>query len=177
MKLNLGSNNIRIPGFLNVDHRAIDAVDIVADVFSMDHFESTTVDEIIACHILEHVPFDQVWTVVGKWYDVLKPGGVIWIEVPSLDIVYGMFESARKQANGKKIDWIYLNSRLFGNAKILRQMYGNEKYVTDFHKSIFTIEMLFDLLKETGFKNIEQVHNTPPARRVHKIAIAVRAIK
>jgi len=47
MKLNLGSNNTRYQGFLNVDIRDITGVDIVEDVTVLASIPDGAVDEII----------------------------------------------------------------------------------------------------------------------------------
>lgn len=58
MKINIGSNNMKIEGFLSLDHRKVDGVDIVDDAFSLVKFKENSIDEIIASHILEHASFD-----------------------------------------------------------------------------------------------------------------------
>jgi len=178
LKLNLGSNTEKIEGFTNIDHRQVDGVDIVDDVFILGKLEKQCADEIVAKHILEHVPFDILPRVLKRWFDILTPGGIINIEVPSIDKVYNMFKIGQgKRATGKKVDWLRVNSRLFGNASILRNMYGDKNYITDFHKSIFNFEMLEDLLLDAGFNNFKCLKTLPYHTTLHPTAIAVSAIK
>ena len=178
LKLNLGSNTQKIKGFTNVDHRQVEGVDIVDNVFTLDKLKNQCADEIIAKHILEHVPFDILPQVLKRWFDILAPNGIINIEVPSIDKVHAMFKDGKnKRIAGNKVDWLWLNSRLFGNASILRDMYGNKDYVTDFHKSIFNFEMLEDLLLDVGFINFKRLKTLPHHGILHATTIAVSATK
>jgi hypothetical protein len=84
LKLNLGSNEVRIPGFLNVDIVAHKNVDIIADASALPQ-DDNSVDEILASHLLEHFDFHQGKKALKEWFRVLKPGGRLTIELPDLD--------------------------------------------------------------------------------------------
>lgn len=71
----------REPGWIGIDSRDHDGVDIVGDVHDVlrrvpDH----SVDEVHSFHFLEHVP--DIAELVGEVGRVLKPGGVLEIVVP-----------------------------------------------------------------------------------------------
>ena len=76
MKLNLGSNDVRYEGFLNVDIRNIEAVDIVDDVYLLSSIEDESVEHIIAHNILEHFAQDRVQDVIKVWVQKLKKDGL-----------------------------------------------------------------------------------------------------
>lgn len=79
LKLNLGANNDRRDGYLSVDLKP--PADIVADLRNPWPWEDSTVDEVVASHIIEHLP-DRIHTMNELWR-VLKPGGKADIIVPS----------------------------------------------------------------------------------------------
>jgi ubiquinone/menaquinone biosynthesis C-methylase UbiE len=82
MKLNLGSGSKRIPGYLNIDNDAGSKPDFVIDL-EKDKlpFEDSSVDSIIAHHILEHLG-DGFFHCVKELYRVCKHGTTIDVRVP-----------------------------------------------------------------------------------------------
>lgn len=80
MKLNLGSGLTKIPGFLNVDSNPLCKPDILADVEKKLPFEDSSVDEIRAYHIFEHI--NDFFGFVQELYRICKHKAIIDIEVP-----------------------------------------------------------------------------------------------
>jgi hypothetical protein len=65
LKLDLGAGTRKTPGFIGVDVRQFEGVDVVCDLSTQRWpFESDTVDEVICSHMLEHVPGKKVTTAV-----------------------------------------------------------------------------------------------------------------
>jgi hypothetical protein len=181
-KLNLGSNDLHFKDFLNLDHRAVDGVDIVDDAFTLKTFKDNTVDEIIASHILEHASFDRTQDVLGRWYSVLVSGGKLWVAVPNYELVYT--EHLENYKSGK-IDWEFFNSRIFGNARVAKEMYGEEElkgypgvlsYEMAYHKAVFNGEMLVSCIKRAGFSTVTQIDKLPNKRK-HPHEICVLGVK
>jgi SAM-dependent methyltransferase len=80
IKLNLGSGNKKIPGFVNLDIRPLLNVDIVWDLNKGIPLTDNTVEEILANDIIEHIP-DTI-RLFKELYRVCKPGAIIKIKVP-----------------------------------------------------------------------------------------------
>jgi SAM-dependent methyltransferase len=55
-------------------------VDLVADAHDLHMLEDNSIDLITCVSVLEHVHYPQ--KVVGEFYRVCKPGGIIFISVP-----------------------------------------------------------------------------------------------
>lgn len=56
MKLHLGCGNRYLPGYIHVDAQVYEHVSVVCELKDLPHhFEKETVDEIYACHVLEHI--------------------------------------------------------------------------------------------------------------------------
>lgn len=108
MRLNIGSHNIKLEGFLNVDILPLENVDIICDItrtpwyFSDNNetnrvllqedqevpantIEDNSVDEIVMVEVLEHISFHDTAKVLREIYRVLKPGGKLHIQVPAID--------------------------------------------------------------------------------------------
>jgi hypothetical protein len=88
MKLNLGANDHRVSGFLSVD--IAPPADVVADLSERWPWEDSTVDEILAKDVFEHIENYQFrWNKGAIWcmneaHRVLKPSGKLEIIVPCL---------------------------------------------------------------------------------------------
>ena len=63
------------------DGYTITEPDILYDAEKIDQiFNRGTQDFVVANHVIEHL-IDPVWAL-GSWYNVLKPGGVLFMAVP-----------------------------------------------------------------------------------------------
>ncbi|MBC8490071.1 MAG: methyltransferase domain-containing protein [Bacteroidetes bacterium] len=80
-KLNLGSGSDIKKGYINLDIFKVEGVDVVHDLSIYPYpFEDNYFEEIIAIHILEHLP-DTVQTLKELWR-IAKPEAKIIIRVP-----------------------------------------------------------------------------------------------
>lgn len=82
MKLNLGSGEVRIDGFLNCDYDSLTKPDYVFDM-ERDRFpfEDNSVDVIVASHVLEHLG-EGYFHCLQEMYRVCRHGAVIHVNVP-----------------------------------------------------------------------------------------------
>lgn len=88
MRLNLGAADRPIAGFLSVD--IVPPADVVADLTRPWPWEESSVDEVRAHDVFEHMP-DKRHSMNELWR-VLKPGGKATIEVPSAAKGAGAFQ-------------------------------------------------------------------------------------
>jgi hypothetical protein len=140
IRLNLGSGHIPRKGYVNVDSRKLDGVDVVADVRRLP-FEPGTVEEIYASHLVEHFPIEELRSVVlPHWRDLLRPGGRLVAIVPDAEAM------VRETAEGRMP---------FDDFQ--RVMFGDQEYDGDFHFSTYTPDSLSALLAEAGFQGLEIV--------------------
>lgn len=84
-KLNLGCCDRRIAGYLGVDLCPGPGVDEVADLSKPWPWTDSSVSEILAFDIIEHLP-DEILTM-NEAFRVLEPGGTFAICVPTTDAV------------------------------------------------------------------------------------------
>jgi len=131
LKLNLGSGNFDLEGYENIDR------DKGTEAYPLN-YESGTVDEIRASHILEHFGKAEVPLVLRNWVDKLRPGGVLKIAVPDFDTI------ARDYVAQKKHDFPV-------DAYVL----GGQNDKDDFHKSMFNEISLKMYLEAVGLRDIQ----------------------
>lgn len=81
MKLNLGSCSRSFPGFISVD--ICEPADQIVDLAGPWPWPDSSVDEIRAWDILEHLP-TPIWSL-NEGFRVLVPGGLYDIIVPTTD--------------------------------------------------------------------------------------------
>lgn len=130
LKLCLGGGDFCPPSFVNVDRTC------GGEVYPLS-YESDSVADIYASHVLEHFGNREVDAVLRDWVRVLKPGGRIRLAVPDCDYV------ARKLL-AKNPDSEPLGSYLL----------GGQTDANDFHRSIFNEERLRDMMERAGLENI-----------------------
>lgn len=118
VKLNLGAGAKRYPGFISVDladNWCKTPPDIVADVFKTLPFDDGYADEVHAYHVFEHTYRYQADAVLKDWVRVLKPGGLMVIEVPCLDKIISIFAACMEE--GKAPPTALTMWGLFGDPK------------------------------------------------------------
>jgi SAM-dependent methyltransferase len=130
VKLNIGSGDITIPGFVNVDIK--DGVDARKLPYA-----DGTVDVVYSSHLLEHFDYnDEVPAVLAEWVRVLRPGGLLRISVPDVD----KFCKERNEINSFIYDRMFL---------------GGHKDANDRHGSVFDAKKLKQIMGMAGIGNIE----------------------
>lgn len=135
MKLNIGSRDFRMDGYLNVDIDPSRNPDILADACDLSAVKSESVDEVHASHVLEHIPWPRGFVALSEWTRVLKPGGVLKIAVPDVETICS--------AVSRGTNHHYLMTVLYGAERI------NNKY--EAHSFGYTRKMLVDMLNFLGF--------------------------
>jgi SAM-dependent methyltransferase len=79
-RLNLGSGNEPLAGFVNVDRRAVPGVQVIADVTRLP-FADGGAAEVVASSLLEH--FADPYSVLSEVHRVLSPDGRFVMRVPA----------------------------------------------------------------------------------------------
>lgn len=162
MKLNLASHGDNREGFINIDFDHPSA-DLKADVTALP-FEDDSVFLILAYHILEHFragsyeghlsnPLNPKTAkeALMEWWRVLQPGGKLEIKVPDFE----------------KIVWLYLHFPQWARSPGANGPFYN---YTDWicsngqHQCLFDRSIMYSLLTEVGFKEIQFIDGMPEAK-------------
>ncbi len=145
LRINLGSGEVPIAGFVNVDAlEGAPGVDVVADIGERLPFDDGAAELVYASHLLEHFPTDRVPALLAEWRRVLAPGGKLLIAVPDLEVIAKVITEKPGWFTPPHNPW-------------LGALYGGQKDEYDFHKTGFTEAWLAYLLQQAGFGEVRHV--------------------
>lgn len=138
-------------------HRQDVVVDLYCNDFSRLPFFENSVDEIRLVQVFEHFTYAEGERLLQYWFGLLKPGGVLHLDVPDL------YETAKLYTQAVHIDDKKWYARL---------LFGSQKNEYGLHRSMYDRQMLSYALNKIGFSKIEYLPN------IHFYpAFAVEAIK
>lgn len=139
--LNLGSGQKYWDGWVNVDLEP--TAEVVADIRRLP-YDDNSADAIAAIHVIEHFYNWVVPNLLSEWKRVLKPGGRLILELPSMEKVFQQIQNAlnTKTPISPTFSWF----PLWGE-----QRPGDPNSV---HKWGYTFQMVTELLSARGFENI-----------------------
>lgn len=143
MRINLGSGNYTLPGYVNVDQEnnwCKSKPEVYADISKPLPFPDESADEICAFHVLEHFYRYEVDQILENWIRVLKPGGKLILELPCLDKILDIFRYVSEQ--GLELPENLTLWGLYGDPK-----YGDPAMV---HKWCYSESELTQLLELQG---------------------------
>jgi predicted SAM-dependent methyltransferase len=152
LKINLGSGNKPLPGFVNVDALPdAPGVDVVADISERIPLDDGCAELVYASHLIEHFPHSKSLYMLREWRRLLQPGGRLMIATPNLDAIAQILVERRGWFTPPNNPWVGV-------------VYGGQKDQWDYHKAGFTPAWLGYLLSEAGFGSVHQVdrfHDIP----------------
>ena len=129
MKLAIGERGPGSDGWVTYDLVGADSTGFMWNITGYRE-----VEEIRCVHALEHVERAMVLPTLLEWHRILRPGGVLTVEVPDLEYV------CRFVLDGTGPDWG------------LAMLYGTQEDEGQFHRTGFTRQGLRDALVAGGFE-------------------------
>jgi len=139
IKLHLGSGNINLQGWINIDARNGGHIHILEKDFKLETFSDNSISEIYLCHVLEHFTINEIENLLVIFSKKLLLGGVLRISVPNFDNILKIY-----QLSDRNID------------KIRPILLGGQDHIYNFHKSIFNNKNLTKLLNKNNFGYVEE---------------------
>ena len=83
IKLDVGCGSNKQKGFIGMDIRAIEGVDIVHDVEDTPYpLPKECFQTILASHLVEHLNPKLMIKIMDEWWRLLRPSGQLWIAIP-----------------------------------------------------------------------------------------------
>ncbi|MCL5014996.1 MAG: glycosyltransferase [Firmicutes bacterium] len=143
LKLNLGSGSFALSNYVNCDIRDVPGVDCLTDVRHLP-FPNSCAREVLASHLLEHLPPEDTEGTLREWVRVLAPGGKIVIIVPDLEYC------ARR----------YLD-KTWSATLFSRIIFGDQGFEENLHRTAFDEEILTYFLRHVGLTQVTR-HNLSP---------------
>ncbi len=137
-RLHIGSGNVRLKGWINMDVQRLPGVDVIADVTRGLDFEDETVEAVFSEHFLEHLALDDALRFLAEVHRVLAEGAWLRLSTPNLDWVW------------------YTHYRLEGTAgeKRAAAFAINRAFRGWRHQFVWNREMLKEALAACGFEAI-----------------------
>lgn len=136
IKLHLGCGKKHIEGFTNIDIRYLPGVDEVDNIKFLRSYKENSVDEIYACHVLEHFSRWEYIDVLKRWFKILKTNGKLILAVPNFKSICEYYTKTND-----------LNS-------LIGLLYGGQDYDENYHYITFDNNSLTTDLKNIGFKEV-----------------------
>lgn len=161
IKLNLGCGGRPLPDFVNIDNfdfekndtsRSGAIYDVKCDIRDLD-VPDDSVDVILLVHVLEHFVRWEAVKMLHLYFQKLKPGGNLIVEMPDFD---------------RCIEW-YLRGQSAPHIKTplgvknmgLTQFYGNQWDELDYetHRYVWTLREFTLVLTNIGYVPLQAAHN------------------
>ena len=137
-KLHLGCGTKHIKGFTNIDIRYLPGVDEVNNIRFLRNYKNDSVDLIYACHVLEHFSRWEYKNTLTRWFEILKPGGVLRLAVPNFSAIASRYIQT-------------------GNLQeIMGLLYGGQDYDENYHYITFDMNSMINDLTDIGFSSIAE---------------------
>lgn len=141
MKLHIGCGKRVLHGWVHIDLEKFPHIDHQIDIKHIDKvFKENTIDEIYACHVIEHIPRHEIDGVLHSLFKILKPGGILRTAVPDIGTAIKLYTEQD----------IPLYPTLYG------QFWGGQKNAHDFHTIGFDMRTLSTFLANVGFCHVER---------------------
>ena len=175
VKIYIGCGNDRRDGYLHIDKRQIEGVDLVRDAWNIWP-ELNDVSEIYSRHMLEHLTSMEGERALRNWYKALAVGGRVHIIVPNLDFHCQQWLEAEWNEDTLHDKWSDARHGFAG-------LYGwqsecdpasddyNQSY-WDVHKSGYNERRISFILKRIGYSKIE----TKIVDNVHLDVVAYKSM-
>lgn len=141
IKLHLGCGTKHIDGYTNIDVRYLPGVDEVNNIKFLRNYKANSVDIIYACHVLEHFSRWEYKTVLNRWFELLKPGGILRLAVPNFSAICSHYVK-----NGDL-------------PTIMGLLYGGQDYDENYHYTTFDYNSINNDLTQIGFSNIVEYNH------------------
>ncbi len=162
IRLHIGCGPNILDGWVNIDSVArAPGVRTDVDPLAMP-FPDGAVAEILAEHVFEHFAFaeeERLWRECAR---VLRPGGLLTIEVPDFEWVCQRFLAAEDRfrafyVTGSADHYFGAGRALDQRWGILQTMFfGNQNGAGQFHKSAYTRGKIRDIAAMLGFAGLDQ---------------------
>lgn len=149
--LEVGCGSSPKPGYLHCDIRPLYGVEVVCEAWNTP-FSKNTVSKIYSRHMLEHLSHDEAIRTLRHWFNILRGGGEMDLNVPD-------FEKTIEQLRlpGKSP---YNDVEISNHLHAMYSLFGWQANPFDFHKWNYTFKTLSELLHFVGFEKIERINDS-----------------
>lgn len=142
-RLHIGGK-VRHPDWEVIDALPGPHVDHTGNAADLSRFPDATFEAVYASHVLEHFDYaGAMEAALKEWRRVLEPGGTLYVSVPDLDVLAGLF---------LKKDALSVGERFH----VMRMIFGGHTTPYDYHQVGLNAEFLALFLTRAGFSSIRR---------------------
>jgi len=152
-KLQIGTQEHVLPGWLNSDLQPIDESIIFLDARDPFPFEDRALDYIFCEHCIEHITYLEGLSALRECYRVLKPGGRVRIATPDLSVIIGLCSEPRNEMQERYIQW-YVDTYTPEFASYGPCFVVNNSFRLWGHEFIYDPETLASAMRTAGFTDL-----------------------
>jgi predicted SAM-dependent methyltransferase len=159
-KLHLGCGRVIVPGWLNADKFAPEA-DIYLDAYHRLPFPDGVFDCVYMEHLIEHIRIERVPGFLGELARVLRPGGLLRLTCPDLELFARMYcenraeffapileRFAQARPRHPQLHWLVRTKGGAWNTRAVQRFYH--------HRWFYDFETLAACLSEVGFADVRR---------------------
>jgi predicted SAM-dependent methyltransferase len=152
-KLQLGTSNSLITGWLNTDVLPTSREVVYLDATRRFPFKDDTFDYVYSEHMIEHIEHQSALFMLGECFRVLKPGGKIRMSTPDLKVLVGLFSSEQTKSQEFYIDW--MTRRFLPGIAYCKEVFLiNNAFRAWGHQFLYDRETIEVTMKNIGFENL-----------------------
>jgi predicted SAM-dependent methyltransferase len=152
-RLQLGTSNSLIPGWLNTDLLPNSSEVVYLDATRRFPFKDDTFDYVYSEHMIEHIEYDSALFMLRECFRVLRPGGKIRMSTPDLRVLAGLLSNEKTPAETFYVDW--MTTKFVPEANSCKEVFLiNNAFRAWGHQFLYDRETIEMTMKKVGFQNI-----------------------
>jgi hypothetical protein len=136
-KINFGCGENPIIGWINIDARELDGVDIVGGIDALTQFQDKTIGVLYASHVVEHLCPTEASKFFSLCRRKISESGALILSVPDFDYIVDQYLACDRDIKS-----------------IESMLMGGRDYAENFHLSVYNFDSLRSTLTAHGFSKI-----------------------
>ena len=156
-KLQIGSGANRIEGWLNSDYFPVRPEVIHIDATRRFPLESNCIDYVFNEHMIEHIPYQAGYHMLGEIHRILKPGGKLRISTPDIQFLINLITKENSELEQMYVDWAANEFTPYADSSQKQLFVVNNFFYNFGHTFIYNKTLFMKALKEAGFSSIKEV--------------------
>lgn len=164
MKIDFGCGSKPKQGFVGCDVNDSPGIKYVCDCWDIGvYVDECTVEEIYSRHMFEHLSFINGERTLQAWYRILKPGGIIKMEIP--DLLYHIKQYLQYHNNRNVLSAVSHRKKVTEFEHAIGSLFGWQReadtQMWDIHKSGYDEQTLKNLFTKHKFNNFKRLPSKP----------------
>jgi predicted SAM-dependent methyltransferase len=153
------------PGFVHLD---IDPnfphLEIVCDLSKESiPLPDGSVSELLANHVIEHIPWRNLPFIVKEWARVIAPGGRLFLRTPDMEFICRTYLEGKTTPEwpGDEAAMVEVFGDCGPSQWAVIKLFSGQDYPSNFHYNCFDIKSMTQLLTRYGFQDVKRIAAVP----------------